>query len=449
VTDRLPPGPYRELKSDQAVVPLYIIPFDKRGLCQGPGTKEHLVDAVRGGDFTDIYLFSHGWNDTFQKATGNYEKFFDGFVKLREPHGLPVPDPYHPLLLGIVWPAIDFLLPWEHGPQFAAGGTDPSDDLIANERSQVDEIAADLPPAEAARFYQLSQQQELDAEQARELAAMLAPRYPTDPDELGADATPVTPDELVQVWAELGAARGEPADADDWGTTDETGAEPKAAGLFRFDPRDIVRAFTVYKMKDRAGVVGSAGVGPLLHHLLEATPSTKLHIIGHSYGCKVLLSALCHDPLPRKVESALLLEPAINYLCFARQVPKVGKPGGYRAALDRVAQPILSTFSSRDIALHDLFHLAVRRGSDLGEMKIAALGVVPSIYCALGGWGPGGLDADEAREVSLKEYPDRYALAPGTVKIYGVNSSEGISGHSDVINERTFWALYNQVVPSR
>lgn len=448
MTDRLPPGPYRELKSGQAIVPLYIIPFDKRGLCQGPETKHHLLEALRTGNVTDVYLFSHGWNDTFQKATGNYEKFFEGYGRLRERHGLPAPDPYRPLLVGIVWPAIDLLLPWEHGPQFAGAGTDPSDDLIANERGEVEEVAGDLSPEEAARFYQLAQQRELDAEQARELAAILAPRYPSEPDELGADATSITTDELVQVWAELGAARGEPAQPDDWGTTDGTGAEPKAAGLFRFDPRDIVRAFTVYKMKDRAGVVGSAGVGPLLQGVLEASPAAKVHLIGHSYGCKVLLSALCRDPLPRKVESALLLEPAVNYLCFARQVPKMGKPGGYRAALDRTVQPMLSTFSSRDIALHDLFHLAVRRGSDLGELKIAALGAVPSIYCALGGWGPGGLDGQEAAEVALKDYPDHYALAPGAIKIYGVNGTAGISGHSDVINERTFWALYNQVSPA-
>jgi hypothetical protein len=168
-------------------------------------------------------------------------------------------------------------------------------------------------------------------------------------------------------------------------------------------------------------------------------------MVGHSYGCKVLLSAVCAEPLPKLVDSMLLLEPAINYLCFASQVPKVGQPGQFRPALGRVRQPILSTFSSNDAALHDLFHLAVRRRSDLGELKVAALGVVPSIYAALGGWGPGGLGPGETQEIAIKAFPDRYALDSGAVKIYGVRGDQGISSHSDVINDWTFWALYNQV----
>jgi pimeloyl-ACP methyl ester carboxylesterase len=141
-------------------------------------------------------------------------------------------------------------------------------------------------------------------------------------------------------------------------------------------------------MKDRAGVVGSAGVGPLLRDVLSAALSGHVHLTGHSYGCRVLLAALREPGLPRPVDSLLLLQPAVNYQCFAGQVPKIGKPGGFRPALWQVRQPILSTFNARDVALHDFFHIAVRRRSDLGETQIAALGQVPSLYCALGGWAP-------------------------------------------------------------
>ena len=205
-------------------------------------------------------------------------------------------------------------------------------------------------------------------------------------------------------------------------------AGPQAAGLPRvaFDPRDILRACTVFRMKDRAGLVGSAGAGPLVRDLLAADPAARFHLTGHSYGCRVLLAALSTARLPRQVDSLLLLEPAVNYLCFA-------------------GQPVLSTFSARDTALHDFFHIAVRRRADLGEAKFAALGQVPSLYCALGGWGPGGLTEEEGRETMLAAYPERYDLGAGPVRIYGVRSDAGIRGHSDVVNDFTFWALYNQV----
>jgi pimeloyl-ACP methyl ester carboxylesterase len=224
-------------------------------------------------------------------------------------------------------------------------------------------------------------------------------------------------------------------------------AGPQAAGLPRvaFDPRDILRACTVFRMKDRAGLVGSAGAGPLVRDLLAADPAARFHLTGHSYGCRVLLAALSTARLPRQVDSLLLLEPAVNYLCFAGQVPKIGRPGGFRPALERVRQPVLSTFSARDTALHDFFHIAVRRRADLGEAKFAALGQVPSLYCALGGWGPGGLTEEEGRETMLAAYPERYDLGAGPVRIYGVRSDAGIRGHSDVVNDFTFWALYNQV----
>src|SRR5204863_823662 len=119
-------------------------------------------------------------------------------------------------------------------------------------------------------------------------------------------------------------------------------------------------------------------------------PTARVHLIGHSYACKVVLSALCFQELPRPVTSLLLLQPAISYLCFAAaDATGTGKPGGYHDALDKVEQPILTTYSTHDVALRDLFHLAVRRPFDQGEEHIGA-DVPPSPYAALGGYGPGG-----------------------------------------------------------
>jgi pimeloyl-ACP methyl ester carboxylesterase len=193
-------------------------------------------------------------------------------------------------------------------------------------------------------------------------------------------------------------------------------------------------------MKDRAGTVGANGVGPLLHDLLAARGNMRMHMIGHSYGGKVVLSAICAGgELPRKVHSVLLLQPAVSHLCFAERVPGTNKPGGYRKALERVERSIFSTFSDHDVPLTKLFHFALRRADDLGEERIAAGGEPPSVYAALGGFGP--RRAGE-RLVDIQDVNNPYDLTDET-RIYGIRGTRTIMGHGDISNESTWWALYS------
>lgn len=89
---------------------------------------------------------------------------------------------------------------------------------------------------------------------------------------------------------------------------------------------------------------------------------------------------------------------ALVCLHVAQNLPAV-RTGGYRAALRYVQKPIYSTFSSHDVPLTKLFHLAVVRDSDWGEIRIA--GVPPSKFVALGGFGPGGLKTGESNTVAI------------------------------------------------
>jgi hypothetical protein len=114
-----------------------------------------------------------------------------------------------------------------------------------------------------------------------------------------------------------------------------------------------------------------------------------------------------------------------------------------------VRKPILSTFSAQDVPLHTLFHLAVRRGRDLGEAQIAAAPAEfpepPSRFAALGGYGPRGSGESLIR---IKPLNDRYDL-PANVRIYGVDGTGVITGHGDVSNQATWWALYCLVSAGR
>ncbi len=445
--DRLPPGPYRTVKLDDGTeAPFYIIPFDKKGRCEGPQTRQHLVDAVQNGTYTDVFLFSHGWNNDWATSVSRYEDFLKGYMNMRRRHSLPVPTPYRPLLVGIFWPSTALVFgEKEKGPSIAAAG-DPAvmDAAVAEERDEVREIAEQLPDADVERFYELVQKESLTQEEALDLAGIAQRLMAAGGGDETPSEGPLSAEEILRVWK---AASSEPETVsdEDFGTTDSGGAAgPQAAGGLGFlDPRPAVRMFTVWQMKDRAGTVGSKGVGPLLRDLL-AKSQARVHLIGHSYGGKVVLSAVSFGgDLPRKVRSILLLQPAVSHLSFAEKVPGTDRPGGYRVALDRVESPVLSTFSAHDVPLTKVFHLAVRRDDDLGEAKIAAAGEPPSKYAALGGFGP--RQAGE-RLLEIQHHPNRYELG-GATRIYGLNGSKDkvIAGHGEISNEATWWALYNLV----
>jgi hypothetical protein len=433
----LPAGPYRSVTLDNGdSAPFYVLPFDKRGVCEAPKTRAQLIDSLAQGRYTDVFLFSHGWNNDWTVATKRYDDFLRGFLQMRAQFKLTAAAGYRPLLVGIFWPSTALTFgEAEEGPAMAGA---PDDDAVARERHDIAELGARLAPADAARFFDLAQRDAITEEQARELGAMFAPLGGGRDGELP-DTAPTAAD-LVDALFAVSESDGA---LDDFGTATPTRrGEAQIAGVIdivkTLDPRQLIRGFTVWQMKDRAGTVGASGVAPLLNDLL-AKSAARLHLVGHSFGAKVMMSAVCVAPLPRNIRSALLLQPAISHLCFAETVEDTGRPGGYRQALARVDGRILTTFSSHDQPLTKLFHLAFRRASDLGEAQIAAAGEPPSPYAALGGFGPRG--AGE-KILDINDPPQPYVW-PARTKLIGLKGDRTISGHGDISNPSTWWALYS------
>ena len=429
----LPAGPYRSVTLPNGdSVPFYVIPFDARGVCEAPQTRADLVRQVAENHYTDVFLFSHGWNNDWTVATKRYDDFLAGFMKMRQELNLATPGArYRPLLVGVFWPSTALTFgASEEGPAMA--GVD--DEAVARERHDLAELGGTLPPDEAVRFFDLVQRDSVTEREARELVGMFAGLRGAQSDDI--PGALLTTEELLDGWITTAADEA----LDDFGTATTTGVSgAQVAGVLdlvkKLDPRQIVRTFTVWQMKDRAGAVGARGVGPLLRDLLDST--ARVHLVGHSFGAKVVMSALCAAPLSRNVSSALLLQPAMSHLCFAGVVPGTLLPGGYRPALDRVDGRILTTFSSHDWPLTTIFHLALRRAKDLGEPQIAAA-EPPSPYAALGGFGPrrsGELILD------IQDPPQPYTW-PANTKLIALRGDRTISGHGDISNRSTWWALY-------
>jgi len=216
-------------------------------------------------------------------------------------------------------------------------------------------------------------------------------------------------------------------------------------------------------MRKRAGVIGRGGVSEVLQGLLDQSQA-RIHLVGHSYGSKVVLSALNNTrDSSRKVHSILLLQPAISYQSFESRIkyrpcPSCNfsyKPGAYHPVFNKVKAPILSTYSKHDEPLHDLFHLAMRSIVHIGEsddyrrQKKTSISLCTSEYAALGGCGPKlSLLSDI---INIKDVHDYYSLE-GEIRISGLDGSipknkkkAPIGGHGDISNNYTAWALYNLV----
>lgn len=424
-------------------VPMYLLSFDKDGQCKSPRTRERVLSEVRSGAWSDIHVYSHGWNNVFTEAVAHYTEFFSEYFALRAEAGVDN-GAYRPLIVGILWPSTAFLAAGESTPSFAAGGPAPSPPDVLR-----DELAAVLPPARAARVAELARgTAPLGPAESAELAGLLLPLLAGDerPGGMPADSgSSVGVDDVLRGWGAPppapGREPGAPAPLPD--ASGLTGA-PRPAGLLGFlNPREILRKATVFMMKDRAGVVGRQGVGPLVRDILDSGPA-RVHLTGHSYGGRVMLSALASLPGERKVASVLLLQPAVNAWCFAERIGGPGGPdGAYRAALAHVAQPLYTTFSERDVALGRFFELALRRPGEQGDLLSA--GPIGE-YAALGAVGPQGMPEGECVAVTMAASPQRYPRpAPGVRVVALDGSRQGIASHGDVRNAYTEWAMVNLV----
>lgn len=441
---------------DGVQMPTWLLRFDKHGACTSPATRGLLIDQLASSAHSDIILFSHGWNNDFDDAASMYARFLSAFEKLAAAHPITRAGAgFSPIFIGVIWPSI--WLSFDGGPQIAATPSGAAVEESPSAQALADCVATSGGTQAVERLYELLALPRLDEAQARELATIAAPAFGTVADDETGSSRSTSADELFDMLRDMQQAEtgttAPPRPIDDWGDAAPAAGrttEPQTAGLLSFlDPRQALRLFSVYQMKDRAGVVGAHGVAALLRDTMAAATAARVHAVGHSYGCKVMLSAVCApSPLPRPLDSLLLLQPAVSHLCFADLIPRSGNPGGYRSALERVRAPILSTYSDHDFALHKTFHLALRRNSDLGDQDIGIAGDLdttagkpPSAFAALGGYGPrrAGQRLLDPMPAAGSPYP---AFGAGEALI-GLDGSRGLIGsHGDVTTPATAWALH-------
>lgn len=219
-------------------------------------------------------------------------------------------------------------------------------------------------------------------------------------------------------------------------------------------------ALYVIKIKERAGIVGHGlgGPGGFLEALLKLMDSSdvanpksgggrpRLHLIGHSFGCKVLSEAILtwqsRGSLDRPFTSVLLIQPAISRWSFSdnivtvtdvvyRRTRPTGPPGRYRDISNACQQPVVLTYSEQDIVLTHAYPVGLapsyeerpppakraRRGreddedADVGDrinMEITS-SFAFSFTAALGAYGPDAIPGSTA-VIRILRAMDRYPV---------------------------------------
>ncbi|EFO81854.1 hypothetical protein OSCT_0251 [Oscillochloris trichoides DG-6] len=421
--------------SDGASVPLYLIPFERNGTPTAPIARSEVLAAAASHTYSHIIIFSHGWNTDWQSALRLYQQFYRQMFDVAvEVAGMDCRS-FRPLLIGIFWPSVTLTAPWERAPDMANAGGVVDTDLASD-------ISDLLGSAGTEAITLLNTNAGLGREDLTSLATLLAPLYRASHTDEVLFAS-LSGDSIIDLWQSV-AALDTPLRFDTYGFAQQQPLTPQMAGGISnllLSPRVVVRATSVWCMKNRAAVVGSVGVAPLISDLRTAAPNVPIHLVGHSFGSKVMLAALCADSLQQQVESALLLQPAVSSYCFANQVLGSSLPGGYRTALERVRQPIWSTFSAHDKALAQ-FHIFLRRPEDRGELSIA--GIAPDPFTALGSVGAQGMQSGLSHVL-----PPRLGIGyppyETTTRVVTVEAHQIISDHGDVTNPHTAWMLLQQI----
>jgi hypothetical protein len=444
----------------------YLVVYDKTGTevpdSDGLISDEVIKEATNGGDATDVWLASHGWMWDETAAQTHYGSWVDAMMLQGWADGgiaraRAIDHAHKAVRIAVHWPSLPFG-DETGGPSagsFTAEARLKTPVLVDRYASRI----ADTPGARDALQRILAATNDFakpggprklrdghltdglkDAYQQLYAESGLRPEGKMGPP--GHDHGSFDPAGVISDWMDVqlthAVQSGPPVPLR---FLSEVGHEVEALWdelihMLEDDAtkvRDLllapVRILSFWVMKDRARLVGEAGVNQLLHRIRAVVPRARLHLMGHSFGGIVISAAMSGpitsqgmgNPLDRPVNSVFLAQAAMSLWSYAEEVmlgtDKKQECGFYRPILDSrlVAGPLVTTRSRYDIANGAFFPIGARLGSpDTVAESIAR------IRAALGGHG----GQEEADADGRPEF--------GAVGTFGLRRTPGATTHNDL-----------------
>ncbi len=239
--------------------------------------------------------------------------------------------------------------------------------------------------------------------------------------------------EPVVVTPEIGAGGAAAGGFSTLSVAESGGAADLGDGILS-GVRRFMNMTTYYRMKERAGTVGANGVANVIDKVRSKFPQLRLHLVGHSFGGRVVAAATDAIGGKHKIDSLTLLQAAFSHNGLA---PKFdGKRDGFFRKIvtgKKVRGPILVTCTKNDKAVGIAYPLASR----LAGQNAAALGDENDVYGGIG--RNGAVKTPEAIQGSLLAAQGTYVFAGG--KIYNLNADAFIGDHSDICRPQVAWAV--------
>ncbi|WP_030893694.1 hypothetical protein [Streptomyces sp. NRRL S-474] len=372
-----------------SVTPYWELTFDADGDPAGR-ERDRLLAGVTERKVRDLIVFAHGWNTDRSGANRLYDRFLAPVPRLAPAARIGY--------VGVLWPAMRFSdEPIPDLPRSVAAEAPRRPVLDKDTRHAlletfpgrtvlVDQIARLLeqqPPEEAeleefGRLVRLLVEVVAPGPQALFAADTVAEGVPQSEPELVAGSAARACEEFTRALASLevsGAQRG-----------------------FRLpNPWDgaheLLRQATYYAMKRRAGTVGERGLGRVVGQLAKAAPGVRVHLVGHSFGARLVSFALRGLPEDvRTVKSVTLLQGAFSHYAFAARLPHDARAGGVlQGQQNRVDGPLVCCHSRHDSALGTMYPLASRMAGD--SRSVAELDLGRALGAKWGAMGYGGIRA--------------------------------------------------------
>ncbi|SOD40740.1 hypothetical protein [Nitrosovibrio sp. Nv4] len=431
--------------NDIAGIPYVEAQFDKNGR---PASDQVVLPA----GVTDVLIISHGWNNNKTRAEELYRKFFENFAAVAQPNDLPGRSF---AIVGVIWPskeydasvAVSGTPGTGQGAAGLGGANGDSIDAIEEKLDQMKEVFTEpgqqqLLEEAKALLPDIEEKTSARLEFANRMRSLLDPGAATKDDasdsffkddgnelmkNLKADE-----DDLDEEIASAGTGGGASLAL---GVGTVAPPEGGAAGLVEFFSGfkaavvNLLNYTTYYEMKTRAGAVGRNGVAPLIDKL--ATQVQGIHLIGHSFGGRVVAAAAVHSKND-KIKSMTLVQAAFSQNGFSK-----GEQGFFRGVVDnqRIKGPVLVTHTPNDRAVGFAYPLASRIVGD----KTMAFGDKDDMFGAMGRNGAQKMEAGETVIGELLPVGSSYAFQSG--KFFNLEASDFIKDHNDVKGKEITYLL--------
>jgi hypothetical protein len=422
--------------------PFTWLEFDADGALINPGDQDALATMVAQPSITDVVVISHGWKNSKADATTLYDTLWANVS-----NGFTHKKPTEVAVCGILWPAKAYNDNFDVGAVAAYGGAqtlavggagvdrDLTDDELAavmadfrdifGERGEATLAAATdaadgISGARSAALFAAAgaaigaSDANMDSELARD-ADSIANVHDPRGKLLGLAAPPI-----VTLVPDVGGTQG---------LADFVGEviQGSRAAVARF-----LNQLTYFEMKQRAGVVG-ARLGSAVLPALSPSHPIRLHLVGHSFGARLVTAAANALPAHMQLEffSLTLLQGAFSHNALAAEV-ELGVPGAFKNVVGRPTGPIAITHTHNDLACTLAYALASRLSRDMTK----SIGDKDDIFGAMGANGAQKLAAAvQAEDVRDQTFAPQRGKVNGFLADAYILKTDTSDAHNNITNQ--------------